>query len=54
LISLARGQGLVGLTAQVLADNVSMLRLLRSFEGSEYKIQRRLEGGVFHFDMLFK
>jgi GNAT superfamily N-acetyltransferase len=54
LISLARGQGLIGLSAQVLADNVSMFRLLRSFEGTEYRIQRRLEAGVFHFDMVFK
>ena len=54
LISLARGQGLAGLTAQVLADNVVMLRLLRSLEGTEYEIQRRLEAGVFHIDMVFK
>jgi RimJ/RimL family protein N-acetyltransferase len=54
LISLARGQGLKGLTAQVLADNVPMLRLLRSLEGIEYEIQRRLEAGVFYLDMVFK
>jgi L-amino acid N-acyltransferase YncA len=39
LISLARAQGVTGLTAQVLADNVAMLRLLRSLEGIEYDIQ---------------
>jgi acetyltransferase len=54
LISLARAQGVTGLTAQVLADNVAMLRLLRSLEGIEYEIQRRLEAGVFHLDMVFK
>jgi RimJ/RimL family protein N-acetyltransferase len=54
LISLARGQGLKGLTAQVLADNVPMLRLLRSLEGIEYEIQRMLEAGVFYLDMVFK
>jgi acetyltransferase len=54
LISLARGQGLTGLTAQVLADNVAMLRLLRSLEGIEYDIQRRLDAGVFHLDMVLK
>ena len=51
LISLARAQGLKGLTAQVLADNVPMLRLLRSLEGTEYDIRRRLDAGVFHFEM---
>jgi ribosomal protein S18 acetylase RimI-like enzyme len=54
LISLARAQGLKGLTAQVLADNVAMLRLLRSLEGTEYEIQRSLDAGVFHMDMVFK
>jgi RimJ/RimL family protein N-acetyltransferase len=54
LTSLARAQRLTGLTAQVLVDNVAMLRLLRSLEGDEYEIQRRLEAGVFHLDMVFK
>jgi len=54
LISLARAQGLKGLTAQVLADNAAMLRLLRSLEGIEYDIQRRLDAGVFQLDMVFK
>jgi acetyltransferase len=54
LISFARTRGLTGLTAQVLADNVSMLRLLRSLEGVEYDIQRTLDAGVFHLDMVFK
>jgi L-amino acid N-acyltransferase YncA len=53
LISLARAQGLRGLTAQVLADNVAMLRLLRSLERVEYDIERRLKEGVFYFDMTF-
>jgi RimJ/RimL family protein N-acetyltransferase len=54
LISLARSQGLKGLNAQVLVDNVAMLRLLRSLEGIEYDIQRRVDAGVFHLDMVFK
>ena len=54
LISHARGQGLKGLTAQVLADNVAMLRLIRSLEGIEYDIQRRMDAGVFYLDMVFK
>lgn len=54
LISLARAQGLKGLTAQVLADNAAMLRLLRSLEGIEYDMQRRLDAGVFYLKMIFK
>jgi len=54
LISLARKRGITRLTAQVLADNVPMLRLIRSFEGRAYEIQRRLDAGVFHFDMTLK
>jgi RimJ/RimL family protein N-acetyltransferase len=53
LISLARAQGLRGFTAQVLVDNAAMLRLLRSLEGVEYDIERRLKEGVFYFDMTF-
>jgi L-amino acid N-acyltransferase YncA len=54
LISLARAQGFKGLTAQVLPDNVAMLRLLRSLEGVEYDIQRRLDAGTFYMDMVFR
>lgn len=53
LIWVARRRGLKGLSAQVMADNRRMLRLFRSFEGKEYKIQRRLEAGIFFFDMEF-
>ena len=53
LISLARGRGLKGLTAQVLADNTAMVRLLRSLEGIEYDIHRRVDAGVFYLDMPF-
>jgi ribosomal protein S18 acetylase RimI-like enzyme len=54
LISLARAQGLKGLTAQVLVDNADILRLLRSLDGIEYDIQRKVEEGVFYLDMVFK
>ena len=54
LIFLARAQGFQGLTAQVLADNVAMLRLLRSLEGIEYDIKRRLDAGVFYMDLAFR
>ena len=54
LISLARGRGLKGLTAQVLVDNAAILRLLRSLEGTEYDIQRRVEEGVFYLALVFK
>ena len=42
------------MTAQVLVDNTAMLRLLRSLEGIEYDIQRKVEEGVFLLDMVFK
>lgn len=54
LISLAKARRLKGLTAQVLVDNAAILRLLRSLEGIEYTIQRRVEEGVFFLDMMFK
>ena len=54
LISLSRKRGIKRLTAQVLADNDPMLRLLRSLEGTEYDIQRRLDAGVFYFEMNLK
>jgi ribosomal protein S18 acetylase RimI-like enzyme len=54
LISLARARGLKGLTAQVLVDNAAIMRLLRSLEGIEYDIQRKVEEGVFCLDMMFK
>jgi ribosomal protein S18 acetylase RimI-like enzyme len=54
LISLARARGLKGLTAQVLVDNAAIMRLLRSLDGIEYDIQRRVEEGVFLLDMIFK
>jgi RimJ/RimL family protein N-acetyltransferase len=54
LISLARARALKGLNAQVLVDNVAMLRLLRSLDGIEYDIQRRVDAGVFFLDMVFK
>jgi len=54
LISLARAQGLKGLIAQVLVDNAAILRLLRSLDGIEYDIQRKVEEGVFHLDMVFR
>jgi ribosomal protein S18 acetylase RimI-like enzyme len=54
LISLARARGLKGLTAQVLVDNAAIMRLLRSLDGIEYDIQRRVEEGVFFLDMVFK
>jgi len=54
LITLARARGLKGLTAQVLVDNAAMLRLLRSFDGIEYDLQRRVEAGVFFLEMIFK
>jgi ribosomal protein S18 acetylase RimI-like enzyme len=53
LTAVARKRGLKGLTAQVMVDNRRMLHLFRSLEGKEYKIERRMEAGVFYLDMTF-
>ena len=53
LVAVGRKRGLKGFTAQVMVDNRRMLHLFRSLEGKEYKIERRMEAGVFYFDMAF-
>ncbi|RJR40764.1 MAG: GNAT family N-acetyltransferase [Desulfobacteraceae bacterium] len=53
LILVARKQGVQGFTAQVVVDNRRMLHLFRALEGREFKINRRMEAGVFHLDMEF-
>lgn len=53
LIAVARKQGLKGFTAQVMVDNRRMLHLFRSLEGTEFKINRRMDAGVFYLDMEF-
>jgi acyl-CoA hydrolase/RimJ/RimL family protein N-acetyltransferase len=51
LTYLARRQGLLGFTAEVLAENTSMLRL---FEKMGFDIQKRREEGVYDMRMEFR
>lgn len=50
LTLLAKRQGLLGFTAEVLVDNRAMLAL---FEGMGFDIQRRAEAGVYELRMTF-
>jgi len=47
---LAKRNGLLGFTAQVLMDNKPMLRL---FEKLGFVIEKKLEGGVWELKMSF-
>lgn len=51
LTHLARRGGLLGFTAEVLADNVAMLRL---FESMGFDTQKRNEAGVYELRMAFR
>jgi acyl-CoA hydrolase/N-acetylglutamate synthase-like GNAT family acetyltransferase len=50
LVETARKQGIKGFTAEVLADNVAMLRV---FHHAAVTIESKLEGGVYSLTMLF-
>ena len=54
LILLAKKQGLLGFTAEVLAENAPMIHLFRSFEEKEYEMEKKIDSGTFHFDFVFK
>jgi acyl-CoA hydrolase/RimJ/RimL family protein N-acetyltransferase len=55
LTYIAKKQGLLGFTAEVLVENKAMLRLLRTFEKKEFDIERReMEAGAFHFKIRFR
>lgn len=51
LTILAKRQGLLGFTAQVLSDNMAMLHL---FEGGGFDVRRRHESGVYELKMAFR
>jgi ribosomal protein S18 acetylase RimI-like enzyme len=53
LVGAARKRCLKGFTAQVMVDNRRMMHLFRSLEEKEYKMERRMEAGVFFLAMLF-
>jgi hypothetical protein len=48
---LAQKQGLLGFTADVLFDNVSMQRV---FEKMGFDMKKSFEGGVYKLKMMFK
>jgi acyl-CoA hydrolase/RimJ/RimL family protein N-acetyltransferase len=51
LIYMAKRQGLLGFTAEVLVENKPMLHL---FEKKGFDIQKRVEGGVYELKMAFR
>jgi len=53
LIHLGKKKGLLGFTAEVLAENEPMLHLFRAFEKKEYEVEKKLDSGTFHFDITF-
>jgi GNAT superfamily N-acetyltransferase len=51
LTYLAKKRGLLGFTADVLFDNISMLRV---FERMNYDLKKSAESGVYKLMMIFK
>jgi len=54
LTYLAKRQGLLGFSAEVLVDNRRMLRLFRNFEQEGFDIERKIELGVFYLKITFR
>lgn len=54
LTYLAKKQGLLGFTAEVLSDNKPMLHLFREFEKNGFNIEKKIESGVFYFRIAFR
>ena len=51
LTLLAKRQGLLGFSAEVLVDNQPMLHL---FERGGFEVEKRREAGVYELKMLFR
>jgi acyl-CoA hydrolase/GNAT superfamily N-acetyltransferase len=51
LTFLAKKQGLLGFTADVLFDNISMLRV---FNKMGFETKRQIDSGVYHLTMMFR
>lgn len=51
---LAKKQGLLGLTAEVLLENAAMLHLFKAFEKEGLEIEKRIEAGVVELRISFK
>ena len=54
LTYLAKKQGLLGLTAEVLLENAPMLHLFKAFEGKGFEIERKIGAGVVDLKISFK
>jgi acyl-CoA hydrolase/GNAT superfamily N-acetyltransferase len=54
LTYLAKKQGLLGFTAEVLFENAPMLRLFKSLEGKGFDIERKIEAGVVNLKIAFR
>ena len=54
LTYLAKKQGLLGFTAEVLVGNEAMLHLFRIFNTEGFDVERRIEAGVFNYRITFK
>ncbi len=55
LTYLAKKQGLLGFTAEVLLENTPMLNLFRQFGRKEgFGMKEKIESGVVHFNMKFR
>jgi len=54
LTYLAKKQGLLGFTAEVLVENKPMLHVLRLFEQVGFEIERKMESGVYELGIAFK
>jgi len=53
LTYLARKQGLLGFTAEVLVDNKPMINLFDLFEKETFDIERRMDAGVLEYKITF-
>jgi len=54
LTYLAKKQGLLGFTADILVDNKPMLHVLRLFEQMGFEIEKKMEAGVFELKIAFR
>lgn len=54
LTYLAKKQGLLGFTAEILTENRPMLHLFHVFENERFDIEKKIEGDVFNFKITFR
>ncbi len=51
---LAKKQGLLGFTADILLENRPMFHIIRIFEQMGFEIEKKMEGGVFQINIAFR